>query len=136
MTREARLALSTGQSSAFYPTIELGLEEDRPFDLKPQHMGAGLERLRQADRVYLVGGSAALKEVRQAVQASLEERQIQATAVDLPKPGRYAAWADDRYRLSAVALGASRPSLEDPAPMPECLDRYGAIGNHHTDRDA
>ena len=61
---------------------------------------------------------------------------IGASPEELPKPLVHAAWADDRYRLMAVALGASRTSLQDPAPMPECLDRYGEIGNWHTDHDA
>lgn len=68
--------------------------------------------------------------------AALAQRQIQTVAIDLPNPPRYAAWADDLYVLSAVALDASRPSLQDQAPMPECPDRYGDIGNFHTDHDA
>ncbi|MES2641350.1 MAG: hypothetical protein V4850_17800 [Myxococcota bacterium] len=95
-----------------------------------------LSRARELQAVWLIGGSSVVGAVMSSVEAALRgSNVVGASPAPLAPSGLYAAWKPERYRLLAVALGASRPDLARPALLPPDQADV-AVGLHHTDKDA
>lgn len=94
-----------------------------------------LSKRRRLDAVWLLGGSAIVPEVAAGVERGLKAAALASPGpAPLPHLDPYAAWDAVEYRLHSVALGASRPKLDRPSPLPS--EQMGNFGVSDYDKDA
>lgn len=86
-------------------------------EAQPRHK-APWPRVSELKQAWFSGGSSAVAQVPQAINAALKSHGVKVTSSLLKAPTAYSGWNEERYRTMSCAVGASRRELLRPQALP------------------